>query len=1451
MPNNKPKGSPSRSPKRAAMACPLPTNELGNASFISSQHAQQCLLAASKHAQQRFANFQPTCAAAAMHAYSEPTRAAMPSRQSSAMLAGQLCALANHCREKHVPLPRKISAIAEKIGAIAEKFGHGTHLPGHGPIFSAMGSHGPNFSAMTHNFSAMGSHGSNFWAMAHNFSAMASHGTHLPGHGSDFSAMASHGTHLPGHSSDFSAMGSHGTHLPGHGSNFSAMGSHGTHLPGHGSDFSAMGSHGTHLPGHGSDFSAMGSHGSNFWAMAHNFSAMGSHGTHLPGHGSNFSAMGSHGTHLPGHGSDFSAMGSHGSNFWAMAHNFSAVGSHGTHLSGHGSDFSAMASHGTHLPGHSSDFSAMGSHGTHLSGHGSDFSAMGSHGSNFSAMAHNFSAMGSHGTHLPGHGSDFSAMGSHASNFWAMPHNFSAMGSHGTYLSGHGSDFSAMGSHGSNFWAMAHNFSAMGSHGSNFWAMAHNFSAMASHGTHLPGHGSDFSAMGSHGSNFWAMPQISGQWHTISRQWPAMAHICPAMAQISRQWAVMAYNCPAMAKISLAMAHNFSAMGSHGTHLPGHGSNFSAMGSHGTHLPGHGSDFSAMGSHGTHLPGHGSDFSAMGSHGSNFWAMPHNFWQWAAMAQISGQCLTISRQWAAMAHNCPAMAQISGQWHAISRQWAAMAHNCQAMPHFFQWVSLLISSGKTYTMRGITEKAVNDIMNAIYVPLLIHFVCAMVDLTPDRDFRIRISGLEIYNENVRDPLNSYSGRNLKLLDDPEKGTVVEKLVEETANNDQHLRHLISICKAQRQVGETALNDTNSQLHQIIRLTLESAHPESSDCVRSYVASLNFVDLAGSERASQMNADGARLREGCHINLSLMTLTTVIRKLSIGKRRDHMPYRDSKLTRILQHSLGENARTAIICNLSPAFSHVEQSRNTLYFASRAKEVTNNAQVVSDEQLVKHLQKELARLEAELRTPEPSNEIDLKIQQMEMEIEELKRQRDLAQSQADELRQKFENEQQVLKPFESPSPTTRQSSMTPFTLMHEIRKLEHLQEQLGEEADRALEVLQKEVACHKQGNQNAAETIAKLHAEIREMCAARPAPKEVEVVPSVVAVNKSSIDKLVTSLPNNDDNEEAAPKAKSQSKKKKLLPLASSNCVNRHNFIQSPCSPLSSSWQVMESETEIEIRAPENDAAMPGETPLIATEMLHQRKALHIVVQVQEQRQQILELWGVCHVSVIHRTQFYMFFKGDPADQIYMEVELRRLTWLHQHLAELGNASPAHVGDDEPTISLSSSIRALKREREFIAKRLTMHLTAEEREALYIKWEILLDGKQRKMHFINKLWTDPRNPKHVQESAEIVAKLVGFCESGNLSKEMFELNFVLPSDKRPWIMGWNQISNLLHFLVQHSLEGGEDDEIAPVQGLSADGVACTPPPSRALPHRPRGLALNTLQPCVMPCLLFKNV
>ncbi|KAK3013608.1 hypothetical protein RJ639_009311 [Escallonia herrerae] len=813
------------------------------------------------------------------------------------------------------------------------------------------------------------------------------------------------------------------------------------------------------------------------------------------------------------------------------------------------------------------------------------------------------------------------------------------------------------------------------------------------------------------------------------------------------------------------------------------------------------------------------------------------------------------------------------------------------------------SSGKTFTMRGIAENAVRDIYEHIKSSL-------------ERDFSLKLSALEIYNETVVDLLNRESG-SLRLLDDPEARTIVDKLTEEVVKDGQHLRHLIGICEAQRQVGETALNDKSSRSHQIIRLSL--------------------VDLAGSERASQTKADGTKLKEGSHINRSLLTLTTVIRKLSGGKR-SHIPYRDSKLTRILQPSLGGNARTAIICTMSPALSHVEQSRNTLLFATSAKEVTNKAQinmVVADKQLVKHLQNEVARLEAELRSPEPSSSLCLrsllmekeqKIQQMERDINELKRQRDLAESQL-ELERRAHKEpkgsnqsgpsRQVVKCLSYATenvsvsgrplsetwarknrgmqPMVRQSatSTDPSLLVHEIRKLEMRQRQLGEEANHALDLLHKEVSSHRLGSKDAAENIAKLLSEIKDMRAVGSVSQEIEIKDKaslkeeISRLNyqesdiasleeklenvQKSIDLLAMYFPSGEET----PDTKTPSRKKKMLPFTLSNNGNMQNIIRSPCTPLSSSRKTMDYETEN--RAPESynlvsggdacqklKATTPAKTSengshissregtpasrqqnsvnvkkmqkmfktaaeeniqsikAYVTELkervakLQYQKQL-LVCQVleleanevpsdetgiveqspmswhlvfEDQRKQIIMLWHLCHVSIIHRTQFYMLFRGDPADQIYMEVELRRLTWLEHHLAELGNASPALLGD-EPAGSVSSSIKALKQEREYLAKRVSSKLSAEEREMLYLKWDIPPEGKQRRrLQLVNKLWTDPLNMQHVQESAEIVAKLVGFCETGeHVSKEMFQLNFVSPSDKKTW-MGWNLISNLLH-------------------------------------------------------------
>ncbi|XP_004509339.1 kinesin-like protein KIN-7G isoform X1 [Cicer arietinum] len=338
------------------------------------------------------------------------------------------------------------------------------------------------------------------------------------------------------------------------------------------------------------------------------------------------------------------------------------------------------------------------------------------------------------------------------------------------------------------------------------------------------------------------------------------------------------------------------------------------------------------------------------------------------------------------------------------------------------------SSGKTYTMSGITGYAVADIFNYIEkVYETKHVVaspCHSENLVliryflqhKEREFVLKFSAMEIYNESVRDLLSTDS-TPLRLLDDPEKGTVVEKLTEETMRDWNHFIELISFCETQRQIGETSLNEASSRSHQILRLTIESSAREffGNDKLSSLAASVNFIDLAGSERASQTNSAGARLKEGCHINRSLLTLGTVIRKLSKG-RNGHIPFRDSKLTRILQSSIGGNARTAIICTMSPARSYVEQTRNTLLFACCAKEVATNAKVnvvMSDKLLVKQLQRELARLEGELRNSGSTlrksdsaallREKDLQIEMLKKEIMDLAFQRDLAHSQIKDMLQ----------------------------------------------------------------------------------------------------------------------------------------------------------------------------------------------------------------------------------------------------------------------------------------------------------------------------------------------------------------------------------------------------------------------------------------------------------------
>ena len=204
--------------------------------------------------------------------------------------------------------------------------------------------------------------------------------------------------------------------------------------------------------------------------------------------------------------------------------------------------------------------------------------------------------------------------------------------------------------------------------------------------------------------------------------------------------------------------------------------------------------------------------------------------------------------------------------------------------------------------------------------------------------------------------------NLKIKENFHGEVYVGDLTEEAVGSPEAVMDILETSFNSRQVAATKMNETSSRSHTVFQITVESqsSNPEDDSTVR--VAKLNLVDLAGSERVGNTGAAGDRLTEAGNINKSLLTLGTVIGKLADGAKA-HIPYRDSKLTRILQNSLGGNAKTAIICAVTPASAHVEETLSSLKFANRAKNIKNTAtvnEVVDDATQMKRQQQQIAQL-----------------------------------------------------------------------------------------------------------------------------------------------------------------------------------------------------------------------------------------------------------------------------------------------------------------------------------------------------------------------------------------------------------------------------------------------------------------------------------------------------------
>ncbi|GMH34290.1 hypothetical protein BSKO_02124 [Bryopsis sp. KO-2023] len=275
-------------------------------------------------------------------------------------------------------------------------------------------------------------------------------------------------------------------------------------------------------------------------------------------------------------------------------------------------------------------------------------------------------------------------------------------------------------------------------------------------------------------------------------------------------------------------------------------------------------------------------------------------------------------------------------------------------------------SGKTYTMLGSLPDGPHDMpISAGLTPRVIKYLFSSMERQKNGVYTVRCSLLEIYNETITDLLLPDS-TNLQVREDNKRGTYVEGLTEEPIRSVEEAVDLMQRGAANRTIAETNMNCESSRSHCVMTIVIEG---KVSDDVgtKNLFARLNLVDLAGSERQRATGALGERLKEASSINKSLSALGHVIMSLADTQhgKGSHIPYRDSKLTFLLQDSLGGNAKTVMIANASPAKFNLNETLSTLRFARGAKKIKNKA--VANEDYgsdVEALRREIARLKEEL-------------------------------------------------------------------------------------------------------------------------------------------------------------------------------------------------------------------------------------------------------------------------------------------------------------------------------------------------------------------------------------------------------------------------------------------------------------------------------------------------------
>lgn len=246
-------------------------------------------------------------------------------------------------------------------------------------------------------------------------------------------------------------------------------------------------------------------------------------------------------------------------------------------------------------------------------------------------------------------------------------------------------------------------------------------------------------------------------------------------------------------------------------------------------------------------------------------------------------------------------------------------------------------SGKTYTMMG-TDDISNDTSKGIIPRIVEQIFSSIMRSDGSIEFTVKVSYMEIYMEKIRDllvPVND----NLPIHEDKQRGVYVKGLGEFYVGSVEEVYHILEKGGQSRSVAATNMNQESSRSHSIFVIEVTQKNVETGS---ARAGRLFLVDLAGSEKVGKTGASGQTLEEAKKINKSLSALGMVINALSDGKS-SHIPYRDSKLTRILQESLGGNSRTTLIINCSPMSYNDAETISTLRFGERAKTIKQKAKI----------------------------------------------------------------------------------------------------------------------------------------------------------------------------------------------------------------------------------------------------------------------------------------------------------------------------------------------------------------------------------------------------------------------------------------------------------------------------------------------------------------------------